>query len=210
MLFRSFYGITVSDMSLTITYTLGFNGSHANARKAIQELQQCVAITKPWSEPTDVIDAHCGDLPAWLALPTLDVRHGSLRYPTLPSHAFAFAMTPGVGQTPVTFGLAKYPERIEVEADGTRTRIDTGATGWSWRASCTLRDTDPTPGGIYEFLLPYFTVRLTLGSANVIGILRNVDDPTGYWDRPTGNWDNHNFEKLVDAANALRDCSAVA
>ena len=81
----------------------------------------------------------------------------------IPKDVIAFSTVPGYGCESAEFGLRKY-----------------GVYGYSWEASC---KTAYTAGDGLNFLRCHLSVIAMLDHAQELGLLRWIDDESGYWER---------------------------
>jgi hypothetical protein len=75
------------------------------------------------------------------------------------------------------FGLALYPDRVKNGA------LKTGFTGWYWQSYCmTQYASNPSDGGIANFVRCHTTVVHLLDRAKAMGILESVKDESHFWE----------------------------
>jgi hypothetical protein len=90
----------------------------------------------------------------------------TIPHKSCPIHLFAFRAWPGEGCEVANFGLALYPE------------------GWVWSSFCkTQYSSNPKHGGIENFLRSHLNVVRMLDYADQLGILADVKDESGYWEK---------------------------
>jgi hypothetical protein len=177
-------------MGLTIYYAL-----HAKiqtpdqARNLIDQLRSG-ALELPFKEVGEVVELagpECdftgrdGDDPlGWLLAQARQIVLVGERYDLVqPERLVAFSTWPGEGCEHANFGLGFYPNTVE--RDGKK--LATGLTGWSWKSFCkTQYASDPSLGGVENFLRCHLSVIHLLDHARVMGILEEVKDEGSYWD----------------------------
>ena len=151
-------------MGLTVHYSLALNTRSATkARQVVEQLRQR-ALDLPLKTVGEIIDLS-GDAADFQKLPNKHphrwlliqcshhVQHGEYGYSVPPARVIAFGTLPGDGCEQANFGLCLYPATIEVEHDGIKRRIRTGAKGWCWGSFCkTQYASDPAVGGVENFL----------------------------------------------------------
>lgn len=130
-----------------------------------------------------------------------------------PDHMLAFSTWPGEGCEPANFGLCKYPAKIEVEdprKPGKTRTLATKLRGWHWASfSKTQYASNPTCGGIENFLRCHVTIVNLLDHAAELGVLDRVTDEGGYWEsrdpealaREIGSWN----QMVAGFAGRLKD-----
>ena len=117
----------------------------------------------------------------WLKIQaTRYLSRGENFYAVQPTHILALVTSPGKGSEPAIFGLCRYPEVIEIEGEMHPTHLH----GWSWAGSCkTQYASNPSLGGINNFLRCHLSVISLLDSAGRLGLIKKVTDESNYWDR---------------------------
>jgi len=122
-----------------------------------------------------------------------------------PTHIIAFTMCMSDGSEPANIGLCQYPPTAVIEGQQVPT-----VPGWAWRSFCkTQYASDPTLGGIKNFLKAHLGLVAVLDYANDLGILTAVDDEGDYWvnrDVPAlvqtvGSWN----EMVAGLAGQMKD-----
>jgi hypothetical protein len=184
-------------MGLTIHYQLQSNASSlAKARQLVAELRKR-ACDLPFKEVGEVVElkgSHCdhktynGNNPLrWLAIQAGQfVVEEDSHYSVMPRHIVAFSTDPGDGCEEATFGLAVYPAFLYVRQPGTRNsrKVATGLKGWCWSSFCkTQYASDPSVGGVENFLRCHLSVIKVLDRAKEIGILAGVSDEGDFWEK---------------------------
>jgi hypothetical protein len=93
-----------------------------------------------------------------------------------PKHLIAFSIAPGDGCEQANIGLCRYPKTVEV---GSR-RTQTGLNGWRWSSFFkTQYASNPSCGGIGNFLRCHLGLVHLLDHADELGILGEVKDERG-------------------------------
>ena len=201
-------------MGLTIHYHMQANTrSPKKARQLLEQLRQ-KALDLPFKTVSEVIDLsgeHADfenvaqdDPHRWLLIQAeKSVPQGNVHYVVKPKRVIAFSTWPGEGSEPANFGLSLFPRAIEVEdrdrwPDQTK-RLRTNLGGWTWGSFCkTQYASNPECGGIEHFLRCHLAVVALLDHAAAIGILKEVSDEGGYWEKrdvkalaqEVGEWNN--------------------
>lgn len=193
-------------MGLTIHYKLKHDAGDIPARLAIEQLRQ-TALDLSFKEVTELFELRgdqCDynqrgqqDPLRWLLIQSagsvqLD-EHSSIQ--VAPTHLIAFSTWPGEGCEEANFGLCRYP----VSTVHRGKRIKTGLTGWSWRSFCkTQYASDPSCGGVENFLRCHLSVIALLDKAKALGVLESVSDEGDFWEKrdikalvdEIGSWNN--------------------
>lgn len=123
----------------------------------------------------------------WLLVQAdLYVKHADMCYGVRPYHLVAFTTDPGEGSEVANFGLAIYPDEVEVEREEQGRKIEeivpTGAIGWQWYSFCkTQYASNPRYGGAENFLNCHKRVVGLLDQAQALGLVKQVVDEGGYW-----------------------------
>lgn len=182
-------------MGLTIHYSLTSKSrSVRNVRSQVEQLRQR-ALDLPFQSVTDVVELQ-GHECDWQALADNDLNRWMLiqagkyiekngrHYSVSPKHLLAFTANPGEGCEAVNIGLCLYPSTLEVEESSGTKRIRTGLSGWSWQSFCkTQYASNPDCGGVENFLRCHLSAIRLLDHAQELGILDEVSDEGGYWDK---------------------------
>jgi hypothetical protein len=211
-------------MGLTIHYKLSCADGPAPAiRQVVSSLRQR-ALALPFQEVGPLIELAgkaCdfqqqprNDPARWLLIQgRQSVVHKDCHYDVLPAHLFAFNTVPGMGCEPANFGLCQYPATINVpdERRTGRTRhLPTALGGWMWRSFCkTQYASNPDCGGTENFLRCHLMVIHLLDQARELGLLTEVTDEGGYWERrdipamarQVGGWN----ERIAAQVGQLKD-----
>jgi rubredoxin len=177
-------------MGLTIHYSLKSDAdSQAAARQQVEKLRQA-ALDLSLVEVGEVIEltgAECDpeigkqeDEKRWLLIQARRMLQiGDGYYFATPTHVIAFSAWPGEECEVANLGLATYPDVIETK-DGTLT---TGMHGWYWHSFCkTQFASNPTVGGMENFVRCHLAVIRLLDAAKAIGILEEVKDEGHFWE----------------------------
>lgn len=142
-----------------------------------------------------------------------DPQYAGYSYGVTPQHVIAFSTWPGAGCEESNVGLCRYPSAIEVDnpaGRGNKRRIATRLVGWRWASFCkTQYASNPQHGGVANFLRCHLAVITMLDHARSLGILNQVNDEGGYWEKrnlralaeEVGSWN----EMLAGMAGQLRD-----
>lgn len=176
-------------MGLTIHYALHLGSTdRAEARRVVERLRQA-ALNLPFSRVSELTE-FTGPEADYRTYPTDDSRryllvqaagfleHGDRTHDVIPSELIAFETLPGKGCEPAQFGLCRYPSTIEIDGQPVPTRCN----GWKWESFCkTQYASDPTYGGIENFLRCHTALVRLLDSASQLGILADVTDESDYW-----------------------------
>ncbi len=142
-----------------------------------------------------------------------DPKHKGYSYNVTPTHVIAFSTWPGPGCEPANFGLCRYPAWIEVNdpiQPWIRRKIRTGLSAWTWGSFCkTQYASNPSCGGVQNFLRCHLSVIRTLDHARELGILESVSDEGDYWQQRDIEGLAHNVgewnETLAVWAGQLKD-----
>jgi hypothetical protein len=107
-----------------------------------------------------------------------------------PLRLIAFMTAPGRGCEPANFGLCQYPQTIRTRDNQT---VPSGAAaGWSWQSFCkTQYASNPSVGGIENFLKCHLSIVRLLDAAGELGLKTEVTDESGYWE-------DRRVEKLIE------------
>ena len=179
-------------MGLTIHYSLKSDAdSPERARQLVEKLRQA-ALDLPMAEVGEIVEltgAECDpeiskqdDGKRWLLIQARRMLQiGEGYYFATPTHIIAFSAWPGEECEVANLGLATYPDVIETK-DG---ELTTGLKrGWYWHSFCkTQFSSNPSVGGVENFLRCHFAVVRLLDHAKDIGILDEVKDEGGYWEK---------------------------
>jgi hypothetical protein len=204
-------------MGLTIHYKLTHAGNETSARNLIGQLHSA-AQDLPFKELQDIVDLQ-GDACKfdnydkesplrWLLIQadqTLKLdEHTYLGVP--PTRILAFETWPGEGCEAANFGLCQYPATIEHHGKQIRTK----PSGWRWSSFCkTQYASDPSCGGVENFLRCHLLVIALLDKAKELGVLESVSDEGDFWEKrdikalveEIGSWNN----MIAAFAGKLRD-----
>lgn len=188
-------------MGLTIHYNLKTQLTRVeDIRNLVNALRQ-YALDLPFKEVEDVVEFKGNEVSyddkddphRWLKIQSgqyVDEGGGRLSYSVRPLHIIAFTAYPGDGCEDANFGLCTYPGTIVVP--GSKRRLRTNLTGWSWRSFCkTQYSSSPEFGGTPNFLRCHLTVVKLLDfikKTNFITV--EVSDEGEYWE-------HRNLEKLA-------------
>ena len=179
-------------MGLTIHYSLKSDAdSPVQARQLVEGLRQA-ALDLAMAEVSEVIEltgAECDpeignkddEGKRWLQIQARRMLQiGEGYYFATPKHIIAFSAWPGDECEVANLGLAAYPEIIETK-DGTLTTGIQG--GWYWHSFCkTQFASNPSVGGVENFVRCHLAVIRLLDAAKTIGILDSVNDEGKYWE----------------------------
>jgi hypothetical protein len=180
-------------MGLTIHYAL--HARIRNPRRATELIGQLrsKALDLPFKEVGEVVelsgreceyqDRDRDDPLRWLLKQAGHyVADGNEYHEVRPDQLVAFSTWPGEGCEQANFGLALYPKTIEVEDwSGKKKTLGTDIERWSWKSFCkTEYASDPTLGGIENFLRCHLSVIHLLDKAEILGILKEVSDEGTY------------------------------
>ncbi len=208
-------------MGLTIHYQL--KGSAEEAGALIAKLRQR-ALDLPFAEVGETVELkgkacdfdQCDhdDPNRWLLIQAGqyvdDPLDSHISYNLAPTRVIAFSTWPGEGCEEANLGLCQYPRFLSVERHGHRRNIPTRRTGWSWRSFCkTQYASNAECGGVQNFLRCHLLVVALLDYAKELGILADVSDEGGYWEkrdaealaREVGEWNGF----LAAFAGQLKD-----
>jgi len=180
-------------MGLTIHYTLDAG------TRPLPEIRQLVgalraqAATLPFASVREIVELagkECRfvrgkqDPHAWLKIqtqryPELKVEGGAVGATVHPTHIIAFSIQPSDGCEQANFGYCRYPSTVDIRGR----RIRTGQKGWSWSSFCkTQYSSNPTLGGMENFLKAHLGIVRLLDYAKELKILGEVKDEGGYWE----------------------------
>jgi len=193
-------------MGLTIHYRLHADApSAAVARQVVERLHQA-AMDLPFVEVGDVVelagdalrfDKAQNDEVRWLLVQSTHwIKNETGVAQVRPSRVIAFTAWPGRGCEVANLGLCRYPAKIEVAGRA----VDTGLDGWHWESFCkTQYASNPSDGGIENFLRCHLTVIKLLDHARQLNLLAEVKDEGGFWEcrdvvvlaETVGEWNRH-------------------
>lgn len=184
----------LNPMGLTIHYSFdSAERDAASARRLVTRLQRRATelpfksvdeVIELTANPDDPVDLSDDPRLGWLLIQAtrflLDGNEVAAEVD--PTHVIAFSTLPGPGSEPASFGLCRYPATA-IGRDGNT--IDTGlATGWHWQSFCkTQYASNPTHGGTDHFVRCHTAIISVLDEARSLGILSDVTDEGGYWER---------------------------
>ena len=179
-------------MGLTIHYSLRSDTtSPAKSRQLVKQLRQR-AMDLPFKGVGKVVEYHGRDADfenranhdpdRWMLVQAGQYfERDGYHYNVPPKHLIAFSTDPGDGAETANFGLAQYPGFIKGH-DGKR--ICTGLKGWSWSSFCKTQYASHSDlGGVENFLRCHLSVPRLLDVANELGIVEEVSDEGGFWER---------------------------
>jgi hypothetical protein len=192
-------------MGLTIHYSFQTELDAKRAKHLVAELRK-KAFDLPFQEVSDLVELENEECAAeqspqddlhWLRVQaTVMVVEQQYHLMVPPKRLFAFTTSPGSGCEDANFGLCVYPKTHPVLTPRRRL-LRTGKKGWSWQSSCkTQYASNPNYGGLPNFLRCHLLVIKMLDAANKLGILHEVSDEGGYWEkrdaqalaREVGDW----------------------
>ena len=178
-------------MGLTIHYQFKHDAHDIPARPILEQLRQ-TALDLPFAEVGELVEINgdqcdyqkreLGDPLRWLLIQAggsvyLD-QHSPIRVPA--THLIAFSTWPGEGCEEANFGLCRYPATTMHQGK----RIQTGLSGWRWRSFCkTQYASDPSCGGVENFLRCHLLVVAMLDKAKELGVLERVSDEGNFWEK---------------------------
>lgn len=178
-------------MGLTIHYQFQSDSrSPKMARRLLDQLRQ-KALDLPFKEVGAVIEvsgdtaefdnSDRDDPRRWLLIQAgRYIERDGCHHRVTPQQVIAFSTWPGEGSEEANFGLAVYPESIEVDGR----KIRTGLGDWSWGSFCkTQYASNPDCGGVENFLRSHLAVVKLLDHAKVLGVLKHVSDEGDYWEK---------------------------
>ncbi|HEX4793655.1 MAG TPA: hypothetical protein VH370_07690 [Humisphaera sp.] len=178
-------------MGLTIHYSLRSDvADAAGARKLIEQLHRRArdlpfgsvgAIADLSGDACDFEQEEHEPEHHWLLIHAVaNIQRGDDWISATPTHVIAFSTSPAEGSESANFGLCRYPRTID--HDGTQ--IETSLDGWTWASFCkTQYASNPAVGGIENFLRAHLSIIQLLDYAKDIGILHDVTDEGGYWEK---------------------------
>ena len=182
-------------MGLTIHYSLQADvGTAAKARELVERLHR-KALDLPFQEIGAIADYRADEAnPSgvvrdhphrWLLIADEgSAARGEQRFRVMPERVITFSTQPGEGSEPANFGLCTYPSTIQFEECGRMRQIQTGFTGWFWRSfSKTQFASNPACGGVENFLRCHLAIVKLLDHAAELGVMHDVTDESGYWDK---------------------------
>ena len=177
-------------MGLTIHYSFQFDGEEAQARAMVEQLRQ-KALDIPFKEVGEIVEVagNAADFDQldrnapniWLLLQASRyLERDSTYYRVAPEHVIAFPTLPADGSEQANFGLATYPKTLDIGDE----QIPTDADGWRWSSFCkTQYASNPNVGGVENFLRAHLSIVALLDAARDLGLLRDVGDEGGYWEK---------------------------
>jgi hypothetical protein len=183
-------------MGLTIHYALHAQMQSPRQAKELMEKLRSKALDLSFTEVGEVVelagrecdsgDRNHDDPLRWLLTQAKQiVVVGDQYHLVQPDQVVAFSTWPGEGCEQANFGLAIYPKTSEVQdRSGSTGALPTGIKGWSWKSFCkTQYASDPALGGVENFLRCHLSVIHLLDHARALGILEEVKDEGGYWEK---------------------------
>lgn len=185
-------------MGLTIHYGFRSEGNSVDdVRRLVQRLRQA-ALDLAMAKVGEVVEfsgAACSSRAAmddscrWLLTQARRLVAIGEAYDFIePIHVLAFSSWPGEGCEVANFGLAQYPDSIESK----QSVMATGSTRWSWRSFCKSQyASDPSAGGVANFVRCHLAVIRMLDHAKAMGILESVKDEGHFWE-------NRDLKALVE------------
>ena len=178
-------------MGLTIHYSLKSDADRpVAARRQVEQLRQA-ALDLAMAEVGEVVEfagAECDpeigkqeDGKRWLLIQARRlIQVGAAYHLVAPTHVIAFSAWPGQECEVANLGLATYPEIIETN-DG---ELTTGLHGRLWHSFCkTQFASNPSVGGMANFVRCHLAVIRLLDHAKALGILEEVKDEGGFWEK---------------------------
>ena len=179
-------------MGLTIHYSLRTDARDPLEVRRLVEAIRSRAMELPFQSFGEIVDLarDADDVQKieqnqphrWLFIQASQwIKHDEQMLNVSPRRLIAFTTTPGDGCEQANFGLCLYPTMLEVH-DGLR--IQTNLSGWSWHSFCkTQYASNPEVGGVENFLRCHLSVIRLLDHARELGILGEVSDEGGYWEK---------------------------
>lgn len=177
-------------MGLTIHYSLKSDvDSPAAARQQVEKLRQA-ALDLPLAEVGEVVEFAGAEVnpdgtkddegKRWLQIQARRMlKIGEGYHLVAPTQVIAFSAWPGEECEVANLGLATYPEIIETK-DG---ELTTSLSGWMWHSFCkTQFASNPTVGGMENFVRCHVAVIRLLDAAKATGILEEVKDEGHFWE----------------------------
>ncbi len=170
-------------MGLTIHYTFSLNDATVEqAREKVIALHK-LALKLPFKSVDDLVeisenDCHfdkddINDPYAFIkirALKPVEIALNAFSWKN-PTYIIGFDSLPGDGSETPIFGLATHSEVKEVN-------------DWYWTGFCkTQYASNPEYGGLENFLKCHLMIVKMLDAANELGIVSDVSDEGGYWDK---------------------------
>lgn len=178
-------------MGLTIHYSLELKrGGQAEARQIVEQLRQ-KALDVPFKDLGDIVEVEGdradfekldrNDPNLWLLVQACRfVERGEQLIRVLPDQVIAFRTLPADGSEEANFGLATYPKTVELGGK----QISTDLSDWCWSSFCkTQYASNPKVGGAENFVRAHLAVVALLDAAAELGILGEVGDEGGYWEK---------------------------
>jgi len=186
-------------MGLTISYSLKARGSDAHARKIIGALHQ-TAQDLPFKELGQIVNLSGDECKAdrrdkddplgWLLVQAgedieLVAGRRVINGQTCrtwkrvqPNRIIVFTALPGEGCEQSNFGFCKFPAAVETQDGAMKTKL----SGWRWSSFCkTQYASDPSCGGVPNFLQCHLCVIAMLDKAKELHCLEHVTDEGGFW-----------------------------
>lgn len=181
-------------MGLTINYSLKLNDDdEAKARQIVEQLRQR-ALDTPFKSVSEIVEftgksadhehLHPQDPNLWLLVQACRyIQRGDTFFRVAPQRVIAFKTLPADGSEAANFGLATYPKTIEIRGE----QLPTEADHWCWSSFCkTQYASNPKAGGVENFLRAHLAVVALLDAAAELGVLEEVADEGGYWEKRDG------------------------
>lgn len=177
-------------MGLTIHYSLHSDAAKTTeARRQVEQLRQR-ALELPMQSVGEIVEFGGDDCDfdgcedhelRWLLVQAGQIVSRDDRHLRVgPKQVIAFTTWPGEGCEAANFGLCRYPGTIEIDGR----RIRTGLRGWSWQSFCkTQYASNSECGGTENFLRCHLAVIGMLDHAAKLGILNDVRDEGGFWEK---------------------------
>lgn len=182
-------------MGLTIHYGLKYKGSDMGAMKKVVALRERIAKLYPNDDVSEVkvFEGEAADYNkrprdrwTWLLIQAqanvVVYRRsdgmGGCSMDASPLKAIVFETAPAEGSEPANFGLCRYPATVNWNGQTIETKLE----GWRWHSFCkTQYASDPTCGGVPNFVKCHLFVVSVLDLAKEAGILKEVSDEGDYW-----------------------------
>lgn len=207
-------------MGLTIHYGLKTDQTDIEAIRSVVQNIRSLARQLPFQEVGELVefkDQQCGfgdpdDPHRWLKIQAGQyVREHNCFAKVTPLHVIAFTTIPGAGSEPANFGLAQYPEFVEIEPTQ---RLPTKLVGWSWRSFCKTQYASASScGGVPNFVRCHLSIVELLDAIQKRQLAAvEVNDEGGYWEdrdvrklaETVGEWN----ELVAAVAGQLKDAAA--
>jgi hypothetical protein len=182
-------------MGLTIHYSLNAKQVATDEARALVLQLHAAALDLPFDHVGDIVEVLKSSRPSQKSevSPEADLLKARALHPVIatfkdgdcgellyPNELIGFIVVPAEGCEVACFGLGRYPTSIVKDGQKVSTDLD----GWRWWAFCkTQYASNPSLGGVKQFLRCHLGIVALLDKAKELGILDEVKDEGGYWEK---------------------------